>query len=581
VFNGGGGGLGAGGDIFIQQGAKLVIQSGSLAAGSVIGGSGASGASGGQGLGGGVFIQGNQQLTLSPGFGQTETIAGVIADQSGSGGSGPGAGAGTLAVGGSGRVVLGAANTYVGGTTLGDAAELEIGADASAGSGTIAFTTIHGTLVVDGGAAPGNIISGFVQGDTIDLNGIAWQSGDAPSYTVASGELDIVRGSTKLASLFFGAGNSAVDHFIVSQALPGTGIQLTEGPPCYVTGTRIRTTAGDTPVEALRPGDLVLTEEGDPRPVRWIGYRAIDLRRHAAPELVRPIRIRAGAIAAGVPARDLLVSPDHAMFLHGALVPARQLVNHASILFDTSLQRFTYYHVELDRHAVLYAESAPSESYLDTGNRAMFSNGGAAVRLHPEFGTGQAARVAGSCAPLLTMPAEVLPMWRELAERAVRCGWSLPRPDTVTRDPALVLIREGLRVAPVSVNGSRHKFVVPPGQGDIRLVSRAARPSDHEPWLGDRRLLGVKVRRMTWGNDIDAREFPLDDPALRGGWWAVEDDGAGPLRWTDGAALLPPMSAGILTVHIAATLTYRADRVLGGASGRWRRGFGAKAAAAG
>ena len=37
----------------------------------------------------------------------------------------------------------------------------------------------------------------------------------------------------------------------------------------------------------------------------------------------------------------------------------------------------TYWHVELAAHTVLYAEGVPAESYLDTGNRGAFANGGA------------------------------------------------------------------------------------------------------------------------------------------------------------------------------------------------------------
>jgi hypothetical protein len=35
----------------------------------------------------------------------------------------------------------------------------------------------------------------------------------------------------------------------------------------------------------------------------------------------------------------------------------------------------TYWHVELDRHAVLLAEGMPAESYLDCGDRAAFVDG--------------------------------------------------------------------------------------------------------------------------------------------------------------------------------------------------------------
>ncbi len=59
----------------------------------------------------------------------------------------------------------------------------------------------------------------------------------------------------------------------------------------------------------------------------------------------------------------------------------------------------TYYHVELPAHGVLLAEGLPAESYLDTGDRTNFANGGGPIALHPDF----ASRVweAEGCAPLV------------------------------------------------------------------------------------------------------------------------------------------------------------------------------------
>jgi collagen type I alpha len=44
-----------------------------------------------------------------------------------------------------------------------------------------------------------------------------------------------------------------------------------------------------------------------------------------------------------------------------------------------------YYHVELEHHDVSLAEGLPAESYLDTGDRCNFENGGGPIPLHPEF----------------------------------------------------------------------------------------------------------------------------------------------------------------------------------------------------
>jgi len=74
-------------------------------------------------------------------------------------------------------------------------------------------------------------------------------------------------------------------------------------------------------VEALCVGDIVLTHDGGAEPVVWIGHRRIDCRRHPRPRLIWPVRVRAGAFADRVPHRDLLLSPDHAVFVSDLLDP--------------------------------------------------------------------------------------------------------------------------------------------------------------------------------------------------------------------------------------------------------------------
>jgi hypothetical protein len=274
---------------------------------------------------------------------------------------------------------------------------------------------------------------------------------------------------------------------------------------------------------------------------------------------VRPVRIRAGAIAQGQPRRDLLVSPDHAIFREGVLIPARLLVNGASIVAEADCASVTYYHIELDRHAILLADGLPAESYLDTGNRAMFENGGGPMFLHADFGIDQTARVVGSCAPLPVAPAEVEPVWRALLERAEALGWALLTPVPRTDDPALYLLAGTRRLKPMRIGDGRHVFAIPPGMPALRLISRAARPCDDRPWHDDRRALGVCVRRLTWRTAHTVHDIALDDPALGDGWWTVEEtDRRAPVRWTTGDAALPYRGAGVLTIDVAGTIQYAA-----------------------
>jgi hypothetical protein len=159
----------------------------------------------------------------------------------------------------------------------------------------------------------------------------------------------------------------------------------------------------------LAIGDAVVTVHGAVRPVVWIGRRWIDCRRHAAPRRGRPVRVRAHAFGAAVPGRDLLLSPDHAVFVEDVLVPVRCLIDGAGVVQER-VGEIEYFYVELDAHDVMLAEGLPAESYLDTGNRADFGNGGGAVRLHPEF-SGRAAaaaawREARSCVPIVVYGCE-------------------------------------------------------------------------------------------------------------------------------------------------------------------------------
>ena len=144
--------------------------------------------------------------------------------------------------------------------------------------------------------------------------------------------------------------------------------------PCYVAGTRIATPAGETLVETLAIGDLVATASGIAKPVKWIGTRSYTAAQVAANAHLRPVLIRAGALAAGMPHRDLLVSSMHGMFLDDVFVPAAALVNGVSILRSEDLVPVAFIHIELDGHDVIFADGAPAETFVDDESRLMFDN---------------------------------------------------------------------------------------------------------------------------------------------------------------------------------------------------------------
>jgi hypothetical protein len=315
--------------------------------------------------------------------------------------------------------------------------------------------------------------------------------------------------------------------------------------PCYVRGTTILTPTGYMPVEMLQPGDAVLTASGQARPIRWIGCRAVDLRRHPAPHRVRPIRIRAGALADGVPHRDLLVSPGHAMALDGHLFRAEHLANGATILQE-EWPGVEYFHVELASHDILLAEGAPAESYLDDGNRHMF--GGAVTALHPVF---EARQAAATCLPFAAGQAAVQPVLDRLRARAEALGWRL------TDTPDLHLLADGRVLRPSLANPRLYHFHLPGGLSSLRLRSAHFRPCVMEPGSADERVLGVALRRLLLSTRGTECDVPLSHAALFAGFHPPERDGGGQWRWTDGdadlgAALLPllPAEGARLTLYL-------------------------------
>ena len=168
---------------------------------------------------------------------------------------------------------------------------------------------------------------------------------------------------------------------------------------CFAAGTRIATPRGAVAVETLQVGDEVCTVLGGrPQPIIWVGHRRIDCTRHRAPRQVWPVRIAAGAFGPAQPARDLLLSPDHAVYVDGVLIPAKYLIDGETIT-QVRCDGVTYHHIELARHDVLLAEGLPAESYLAGADRTVFANRTGVVAMHPDM----SSRVweAEGCAELI------------------------------------------------------------------------------------------------------------------------------------------------------------------------------------
>ena len=251
---------------------------------------------------------------------------------------------------------------------------------------TVTFTAATGTLTIGSLAGFAATIGNFNAGDAILVPGatVATTNFDPATHVLTLFD----KSATEVGTLQFGA-----------SVTNGSTISVNGVTPCFAAGTRVSTRRGEVPVEALRVGDMVqLLPAGCFAPVTWLGHRTVDCRRHPEPRKVRPVRVSAGAFGLGRPVWDLFLSPDHAIFVNDVLIPVKLLTNGTTIA-QVAVDEVTYWHVELPRHAVLLADGLPAESYLDTGDRGNFANGGGPITLHPDF----ASRIwdAKGCAPLV------------------------------------------------------------------------------------------------------------------------------------------------------------------------------------
>jgi hypothetical protein len=268
-----------------------------------------------------------------------------------------------------------------------------------------ATTTFTDNLTPTGTYTVNNSVIDVVFQDTTgvlridDIAGFAgtvatWKGGD--SFVITGGTLSnlgVSNGNTlTFSDTGTGAGAGGIDSIIFGSAISANAFGIVSGDTvqavaCFAEGTRIRTEAGWVAVEDLRVGDRAIAADGasgaSREPIVWIGQRDTHCRAHPRPETVWPVRVRAGGFGGNVPERDLYLSPDHAVFVNGVLVPVKLLINGSSVV-QVERDRVRYFHVELPRHAVILAEGLTVESYLDTGDRVDFTDA-ATIRLHPVF----------------------------------------------------------------------------------------------------------------------------------------------------------------------------------------------------
>jgi O-antigen biosynthesis protein len=338
-------------------------------------------------------------------------------------------------------------------------------------------------------------IADFVQGaDKIDLSAITGADGqpltfigtspfshtDGEVRQVTSGSDTIVEGDLN------GDGNADFEIELIGNYTLQTDDFAGSTAPCYCAGTRIRTDIGETPVEELAIGDLVVTHSAEVKPIKWIGRRSYSGRFIAGSKDVLPIRIAAGAIDDKIPARDLRLSPEHALFLDGVLVPARHLINGSSIIQEENVESVEYFHIELAVHDVILAEDTPAETFVDDDSRMMFNNAAEFCALYP----GEERVPALYCAPRVEDGYELEAIRRRLAARA---RWLAPD-GTATApseqgwlDLAQHDLIEGWAFDPANPAAAVTVIILANGAEIARLVADRYRPDLAEAGIGDGR----------------------------------------------------------------------------------------------
>lgn len=197
------------------------------------------------------------------------------------------------------------------------------------------------------------------------------------------------------------AGTDRIEHLddrgAVSARMPVA--RVVAAVPCFAATSSVATSTGTRPVETLAPGDRIVTRDNGVQRLAFVGRVTYDWRALGLNPLLRPIRIARGALGNGLPEQDLVVSPGHRMLvsqqdpatgaLNEAFVPAWQLRDRPGISVDAPTS-VTYFQLLFDRHEVVLAEGAWSESFLP--DPAVLS----------VLGTSDRARLVAACPDALT-----------------------------------------------------------------------------------------------------------------------------------------------------------------------------------
>ena len=169
--------------------------------------------------------------------------------------------------------------------------------------------------------------------------------------------------------------NSAADQITITTAFGPSTFDL-QTLYCFAEGTMIATPSGETMVQELQVGDVVLTANDRCVPVKWIGRQTVSTRFGPADRLM-PVRFASGSLGNGLPHTDLTVTADHGMLVDCVICHAGALVNGTTILrvpLSEMGESYTVYHIETEEHEIILANGAEAETFIDNVSRRAFDN---------------------------------------------------------------------------------------------------------------------------------------------------------------------------------------------------------------
>jgi hypothetical protein len=143
-------------------------------------------------------------------------------------------------------------------------------------------------------------------------------------------------------------------------------VTLITTAPCFTAGTLIDTPNGKVAIEALKPGDEVLTCDNGAQRVRWIGQTERRAMGDDAPVVFdRNACGTHDALELSPNHRVLVSSPLAELYFasHQVLVKAKDLVNGRTIRRRRDGAPVHYVHLLFDRHEIIHGNGLPSESY--------------------------------------------------------------------------------------------------------------------------------------------------------------------------------------------------------------------------